>query len=229
MAFHGSTNRTPYPQAGYFVCFVPFNQGRPSGTWEVFADGFAQVDTIVNTSDAVYRPMGLATGPDGSLYITDSNEGKIWRIIYRGNPADFGTDALARMEARKSLPHLRTPDPVRDHLQRTSATTSANHYLTYCAPCHQRDGKGAEGRFPPLTDAAWIAGNKEKLIQTVLFGMSGNVQVGGETFNNIMPSFSYLDNKTIAGILSYVRQNFGNEAEEIVADDIAAVRKRLSQ
>jgi glucose/arabinose dehydrogenase len=84
IAFHGSTNRAPYPQAGYFVGFIPFNNGVPTGEWEVFADGFAGVDTIVNTSDARYRPMGLATGPDGSLYITDSRKGKIWRIIYRG-------------------------------------------------------------------------------------------------------------------------------------------------
>ena len=60
IAFHGSTNRGPYPQAGYLVAFVPFKNGKPSGTWEVFADGFAGVDTIVNVSDAQFRPMGLA-------------------------------------------------------------------------------------------------------------------------------------------------------------------------
>jgi len=63
IAFHGSTNRSPYPQAGYFVCFVPFANGKPTGEWEVFADGFAVVDPIVNVSDAKYRPMGLAMGP----------------------------------------------------------------------------------------------------------------------------------------------------------------------
>ena len=73
----------PYPQAGYFVCFVPFKNGKPSGEWEVFADGFAEVDPIVNVSDAAYRPMGLAEGPDGSLYISESNKGKIWRVMYR--------------------------------------------------------------------------------------------------------------------------------------------------
>ena len=85
IAFHGSTDRSPYPQAGYIVCFVPFEDGQPTGEWEVFADGFAGVDTVVNTSDAVYRPMGLATGPDGSLYISESNKGKIWRVMYKGD------------------------------------------------------------------------------------------------------------------------------------------------
>ena len=82
IAFHGSWNRAPEPQSGYFVVFVPFDGAYPSGDWEIFADGFAGVDTITSTRDAVYRPCGLAQGPDGSLFVVDSNKGKIWRIIY---------------------------------------------------------------------------------------------------------------------------------------------------
>jgi glucose/arabinose dehydrogenase len=82
IAFHGSWNRAPEPQSGYFVVFVPFDGAYPSGDWEIFADGFAGVENIISTRDAVYRPCGLAQGPDGSLYVVDSNKGKIWRIIY---------------------------------------------------------------------------------------------------------------------------------------------------
>jgi len=82
IAFHGSWNRAPEPQKGYFVVFVPFKGEYPSGDWEVFADGFAGTDVINSTSDAKYRPCGLAQGPDGSLYVVDSNKGKIWRIMY---------------------------------------------------------------------------------------------------------------------------------------------------
>jgi glucose/arabinose dehydrogenase len=82
IAFHGSWNRAPEPQKGYFVVFVPFKGEYPSGDWEVFADGFAGTDNIKSTRDAKYRPCGLAQGPDGSLYVVDSNKGKIWRIMY---------------------------------------------------------------------------------------------------------------------------------------------------
>jgi glucose/arabinose dehydrogenase len=82
IAFHGSWNRAPEPQKGYFVVFVPFDGLYPSGDWEVFADGFAGTDEIISTRDAKHRPCGLAQGPDGSLYVVDSIEGKIWRIIY---------------------------------------------------------------------------------------------------------------------------------------------------
>lgn len=82
IAFHGSWNRAPEPQSGYFVVFVPFDGAYPSGEWEIFADGFAGIENISSTRDAEYRPCGLAQGPDGSLYVVDSNKGKIWRIIY---------------------------------------------------------------------------------------------------------------------------------------------------
>jgi glucose/arabinose dehydrogenase len=85
IAFHGSWNRAPRPQAGYFVAFVPFNGDMPSGDYEIFAQGFTGTDTLRSPDAARYRPMGLAQGPDGSLYIADSQKGRIWRVIYNGN------------------------------------------------------------------------------------------------------------------------------------------------
>lgn len=116
VAFHGSTNRAPYPQAGYIVAFIPFENGRPIDKWEVFADGFAGVDTIVNMNDAKYRPMGLSEGPDGSLYVSESKKGKIWRIVFKDDPSKFTESGLAEMELRKSRTYLKTPDEQRDNL-----------------------------------------------------------------------------------------------------------------
>jgi glucose/arabinose dehydrogenase len=83
VAFHGSWNRAPLPQAGYNVTFVPFTGDKP-GKYEVFADGFAGRTPIANPGDALARPGGLAVGPDGSLYVTEDVRGKIWRVMYRG-------------------------------------------------------------------------------------------------------------------------------------------------
>lgn len=84
VAFHGSWNRAPLVQQGYKVVFVPFgNDGKPSGEWEVFADGFAGKGEIKSPRDARYRPCGLAQAPDGSLYISDSVKGRIWKIVYK--------------------------------------------------------------------------------------------------------------------------------------------------
>lgn len=82
IAFHGSWNRAPEPQAGYFVVFQPFKDGKPSGKWEVFANGFSGSQANTASGRAEHRPCGLAQGPDGSLYVSDDNKGTIYRITY---------------------------------------------------------------------------------------------------------------------------------------------------
>jgi len=82
IAFHGSWNRSPEPQKGFFVVFVPFKDGKPSGDWEVFADGFSGLTNVVSPNDAKHRPCGLAEAPDGSLYVSDDQGGSIYRIVY---------------------------------------------------------------------------------------------------------------------------------------------------
>lgn len=83
IAFHGSWNRAPLKQKGYKVVFVPFKNGKASGEYEIFADGFAGSDELESPGDAITRPCGLAEGPDGSLYISDSVMGTIWKIEYK--------------------------------------------------------------------------------------------------------------------------------------------------
>jgi glucose/arabinose dehydrogenase len=75
IAFHGSWNRGPSPsdQQGYRVVFVPFRNGRATGTWEDFALPTGAASSI--------RPTGLAMGPDGALYISADREGKVWRVV----------------------------------------------------------------------------------------------------------------------------------------------------
>jgi glucose/arabinose dehydrogenase len=85
LAFQGSWNRAPRPQKGYKVVYIPFNaQGLPTGDYEVFADNFAGKAELASPNDAAHRPHGVAVGPDGSLYVTDSLHGRIWRIFYTG-------------------------------------------------------------------------------------------------------------------------------------------------
>lgn len=82
IAFHGSWNRAPEPQKGYFVVFQPFKDGKPSGDWEVFADNFSGGAEFMQPGSARHRPCGLAQGPDGSLYVTDDAGGNVYRIMY---------------------------------------------------------------------------------------------------------------------------------------------------
>ena len=72
VAFHGSWNRKPLPQAGYRVSFVPFKNGQPSGEYTTFATGAGGPTEL--------RASGVAVGPDGSLYISADQNGKIWKV-----------------------------------------------------------------------------------------------------------------------------------------------------
>ncbi len=230
VAFHGSTDRSPYPQAGYIVCFIPFENGVATGKLEVFADGFTGVDTVINTSDAMYRPMGLATGPDGSLYISESNKGKIWRVMYKGNKNKFGENELAEMEKRKSRSYIKTPNEVADNLNIGDELAGSIFYKTYCVSCHQRNGQGDNNRFPPIAGSEYVTGEKNRLISVLLNGMEGAIKVNGKTFNGIMPPHSaILDDHAIASIATYIRNNFGNNAGDVSTLEVKNVRNGYSK
>jgi glucose/arabinose dehydrogenase/cytochrome c553 len=192
VAFHGSTNRGPYPQAGYIVAFIPFENGKPSGEWEVFADGFAGVDTIVNVSDAKFRPMGLAQGPDGSLYINDSKKGKIWRILYKKDKSKFNSSALAKMEQRKNTAsNIKTPDAVKDIIQIKYSKIGAQVYQTYCTNCHQRNLNGDGNRNPSLIKSNYL--NDKSSFRNLISNGKGN-----------MPAFKNISDKEIDELETYI-------------------------
>lgn len=225
IVFHGSNNRAPYPQAGYFVCFVPFENGKPPGKWEVFADGFAK-DPIETNFQAEYQPMGLAMGADGSLYLTDSHKGKIWRIMYKGDRNSFDVADLAAMEKRKDLAHIRTPDKEKDNLEIGNETSAGMKvYNTYCRACHQADGNGDDNHFPPLAGSEWVRGDKQRLINIVLDGLNGPITVKGRLFDGTMPKNEFLSDAQVADVLTYLIQNFGNQASGVEAKEVKQVRE----
>ena len=226
IAFHGSTNRAPYPQGGYFVGFVPFKNGEPTGEWEVFADGFIGDKPLVDVSDAPYRPMALAQGPDGSLYMSETVKGKIWRVMFKGSTSAFGEKNLARMEERKNLPHIRTPDQVNDNLSTGVAVGGEKIYESYCAPCHQLNGKGAEGRFPPLAGTSWIKGDKKKLIDVILNGLEGNIDVNGIGYNGVMPKHAFLSDDEVASVLTFIRKEFGTAKDSVTSNEVSLQRTK---
>jgi glucose/arabinose dehydrogenase/cytochrome c553 len=193
IAFHGSTNRGPYPQAGYIVAFVPFENGKPKGEWEVFADGFAGVETIVNVSDAKYRPMGLAQGPDGSLYVNDSKQGKIWRILYKEDKSKFTLAALAKMELRKNTANnIKTPDPIKDIIEIKYSKIGEQIYQTYCTNCHQSNLNGDGNRNPSLIKSNYL--NDKSSFRNLISNGKGN-----------MPAFKTISDKEIDELETYIQ------------------------
>lgn len=228
VAFHGSTIRAPYPQAGYYVGFIPFKDGK----WqplEVFADGFAGMDTIYNTMDAAHRPMGLSVGPDGSLYVSDSQKGRVWKISYTGNKKTYGEKELAPMRKRfLTATNIKNPHPVKDNLDKTRPMTQGEAlYTMYCRACHQRTGAGDGNRYPPLVRSEWVRGDSSRLIQVVLKGLQGPISVNGKEYNNVMPGFEFLKDEELATLINYVRRNFSNWSNLVSTEHITTERAKI--
>ncbi|HEX7470396.1 MAG TPA: PQQ-dependent sugar dehydrogenase, partial [Verrucomicrobiae bacterium] len=216
VAFHGSWNRAPRSQAGYKVAFVPFDEkGMPRGTYEAFADDFAGKEEFTNTRDARFRPCGLAVGPDGSLYVTDTEKGRIWRIIYTGEKSPAG--------GRKSIIAATQTAPLIG-----ADTPGGKIYAQACAACHMPNGSGVPNMQPALVGNKVVAGDTTQLINVLLRGPAAVLPADREKFSNVMPPFgAVISDADIAGVINYLRKNFAPGAPEVTADQVAAQRAKL--
>ena len=169
IAFHGSWDRAPYAQGGYNVVFQPLADGRSSGACEVFADGFAGPK---KTPDgAIYRPTGLASGPDGALYISDDVKGRIYRVVYTGDPAgpapkgtpcpSISAPVGPIVEAPAQAPESNTAElavPEGSSAEIVALGDRVFHGQVgggTCTGCHGANGTGAP-LGPDLTKNKWL-------------------------------------------------------------------------
>jgi mono/diheme cytochrome c family protein len=105
-----------------------------------------------------------------------------------------------------------------------AATAEGVAQYAVCQTCHQADGKGLPGVYPPLAGSEWVTGPAELPIAIVLHGLQGEIVVAGVTYNNNMMPWKHLDDAQIAAALTYVRSAWGNAAPAVTAADVAKVR-----
>lgn len=95
----------------------------------------------------------------------------------------------------------------------------AKVFRNQCAQCHQGDGNGLAGVYPPLAGSSWVTGHPEVPARILINGLNGPIEVKGNTYNGNMPAFGpgglNLKPKEIAGVITYVRQEWGNNASEM--------------
>lgn len=97
-------------------------------------------------------------------------------------------------------------------------------YKLHCLPCHQADGNGVPGMYPSLQNTKWVNGDVATLLDIVVNGMDGEIEVNGEYFNSIMAPLPHLNDQEVASLLSYVRKEFGTDASEVSVSDIESIR-----
>ena len=106
------------------------------------------------------------------------------------------------------------------------AVDGATVYAGNCVACHQANGAGLTGVFPTLVNSRWVTGSEERLVQILLHGIQGEIEVQGVTYNGVMPAFPQLADAELAAVLSYIRGEWGNDAAPVSAEAIAAGRER---
>jgi mono/diheme cytochrome c family protein len=130
-------------------------------------------------------------------------------------PGGAGQASAAAPPAAASVPAATTP---------AAGADGRAVYQRTCVTCHQQNGQGIQGTFPPLAENPVVAGDKARLINLVLHGLSGPVMVKGVRYNNVMPPWKTLSDADMAAVLTYVRSNFGNTADAVAPAEVAAQR-----
>ncbi|MFZ2276885.1 MAG: cytochrome c, partial [Prosthecobacter sp.] len=108
--------------------------------------------------------------------------------------------------------------------------TGQRIYSTVCIACHQPTGQGLPPMFPPLAGSDWVNVKKpDRMIRMVLHGFTGPFTLNGQPFTSpaplMPPQGGALNDEQIAGVLTYVRSNFGNKAGAVTPAEVAAIRE----
>lgn len=118
-------------------------------------------------------------------------------------------------------PNAGAPKPVEIAL----FDRGAKVYRNQCAQCHQADGNGVQGVYPPLVASSWVTGHPQVVSRILINGLNGPILVKGDTYNGNMPAFGSsglaLSDKDIAGVITYIRQEWGNSASDVTEATIA--------
>jgi len=137
---------------------------------------------------------------------------------YEARAADVQRSAVALSD---SMACPAPAPPTRAQLQ-----DGRRLYGSTCAACHQAAAQGLPDKYPPLAGSEWVTGNERRLLRVMLHGLTGDIDVGGDTYNGAMPGWgAILKDAEIAAVATYVRNSFGNRASAIGPATVARVRQ----
>lgn len=186
IAFHGSWNRAPAPQAGYNLVFQPLAGGKAAGPYVVFADGFAGATR--DPADAAFRPAGLAQGQDGAIYVADDAHGRIWKIMWRGGAGSNGVQAAVAIAAASAAPVGASsgsglPVPPGSSAEEVALGNRIFHGAAEngtCAGCHGGNG-GGSAMGASLIGGRWLwsDGSLAGITRTIAEGVAKPRQASG--------------------------------------------------
>jgi nitrite reductase (NO-forming) len=104
-----------------------------------------------------------------------------------------------------------------------------NLFVANCSACHQTDGAGMAGVFPPLAKSDYLMADKTRSINIALKGHSGPLSVNGKTYDGVMPSMTHLSDEQLSSILTFIRNSWGNKGDAVTPAEVKAVRAKMQK
>lgn len=128
----------------------------------------------------------------------------------------------ATLGDRRTLTDLRTA--VVNTANPAGAADGKQLYAAQCVACHQANGKGLAGVFPPLDGSEWVLGGERVVINILLHGIQGEISVAGVVYRGAMPAFKQLSDAELAALASHVRSQWSNKAQPVLAQSVSKER-----
>ncbi|MCG2431530.1 copper-containing nitrite reductase [Aequorivita xiaoshiensis] len=129
----------------------------------------------------------------------------------------------------QSMPSLGKKDDKKEEVKALSFEEKMkfgkDKYMATCVACHQANGQGIEGAFPPLAKADYLNEDVDRAIDIVLNGKSGEITVNGKKYNSVMTAQA-LSDEDVANVLTYVYNSWGNNKTDVTPEMVKAVRNR---
>ncbi len=146
--------------------------------------------------------------------------GKEVDSVYLGDRANDNLAAVSQATQAAASGTLTREDQVKAGQQLFAGT---------CSVCHQANGEGLPGVFPPLAKSDFLAADSKRAVRVVLQGLTGKVTVNGQDYTSVMPPMTQLNDDEVANILTFVLNSWGNPGGRIEAKDVKAIRDELSK
>ncbi|MEM7675337.1 MAG: cytochrome c [Myxococcota bacterium] len=184
------------------------------------------------SSDGLNRPAIEREGgepkelPRGLPMLVAALTGAIggWGATYLWYEAGDGADLLLG-DGRSALVASASPSTA----ESPPRVNGAAIYAARCVACHQANGAGIAGVFPPLAKSEWVLGDERRIVGIILQGLRGEIEVLGQKYNGVMPAFrEILSDAELAAVVSHVRSSWGNSAPPVDPDAVAQLRDKLA-
>lgn len=155
--------------------------------------------------------------------------GKEVDAVYLGRQSAEGSESdkrVAALEAERVQAIASNPE-ISGLTKEIQIQRGKGLYMQVCYACHQMEGQGMPGIFPPLASSDYLMADKERSIRVVLKGLSGPITVNGKAYNSAMPEFPLTDDQ-VANVLTYVRNSFGNSGDAVSVTEVRKTRSDLA-